>query len=85
MMADLFQTSKQNVSHHIKSIFDEGELFSEATVKRILTVQQEGTRQVQRQLEYYNLDMIISVGSGSKAMCHALPHLGHAAASGVHC
>ena len=62
MMADLFQTSKQNVSHHIKSIFDEGELFSEATVKRILTVQQEGTRQVQRQLEYYNLDMIISVG-----------------------
>ncbi len=62
MMADLFQTSKQNVSYHIKSIFEEGELFSEVTVKRILTVQQEGTRQVQRQLEYYNLDMIISVG-----------------------
>ena len=62
MMADLFQTSKQNVSHHIKSIFEERELSSEATVKKFLTVQQEGTRQVQRQLEYYNLDMIISVG-----------------------
>ncbi len=58
MMADLFQTSKPNVNHHIKSIFDEGELFSEATAKRNLTVQQEGTRRVQRQLEYYNLDML---------------------------
>ncbi len=62
MMADLFQTSKQNISHHIKSIFDERELSQEATVKKYLTVQQEGARQVQRQLEYYNLDMIISVG-----------------------
>lgn len=58
MMADLFQTSKQNVSHHIKSIFEERELSSEATVKKFLTVQQEGVRQVQRQLEYYNLDML---------------------------
>ena len=62
MMADLFQSSKQNISHHIKSIFGEGELPPEATVKKYLTVQQEGERQVQRQLEYYNLDMIISVG-----------------------
>lgn len=62
MMADLFQTSKQNVNYHIKSIFEERELSSEATVKKFLTVQQEGVRQVQRQLEYYNLDMIISVG-----------------------
>ena len=62
MMADLFQTSKQNISYHIKSIFDERELFSGATVKKILTVQQEGAREVQRELEYYNLDMIISVG-----------------------
>lgn len=62
MIADLFQTSKQNVSYHIKSVFEEGELSSETTVKKILTVQQEGARQVQRQLEYYNLDMIISVG-----------------------
>lgn len=62
LMADLFQTSKQNVNHHIKSIYEEGELMPEATVKYFLTVRQEGARQVQRELEYYNLDMIISVG-----------------------
>ncbi|MDL2291500.1 virulence RhuM family protein [Desulfovibrio sp. OttesenSCG-928-F20] len=62
MMADLFQTSKQNISHHIKNTLEEGELVTEGTVKNYLTVQQEGSRQVQRQLEYYNLDMIISVG-----------------------
>jgi len=62
MMAELFQSSKQNISHHIKSIFQEGELAPEATVKNYLTVQQEGERRVQRQLEFYNLDMIISVG-----------------------
>lgn len=61
-MADLFQSSKQNISHHISSIFDEGELYPEATVKNYLTVQTEGTRNVTREIEYYNLDMIISVG-----------------------
>jgi hypothetical protein len=61
-MAELFQSSKQNISHHIRSIFEEGELNPEATVKKYLTVRQEGKRQVQRELEYYNLDMIISVG-----------------------
>ena len=61
-MADLFQSSKQNISHHISSIFDEGELHPEATVKNYLTVQTEGTRNVTREIEYYNLDMIISVG-----------------------
>jgi hypothetical protein len=62
LMADLFQTSKQNISHHIKSIYEEGELEPEATVKNYLTVRQEGKRQVNRPLDYYNLDMIISVG-----------------------
>jgi hypothetical protein len=62
LMAELFQTSKQNVSHHIKSIYKENELQPEATVKKYLTVRQEGKRQVKRELEYYNLDMIISVG-----------------------
>lgn len=61
-MAELFQSSKQNISHHISSIFDEGELSPEATVKNYLTVQQEGNREVKRHLDYYNLDMIISVG-----------------------
>jgi len=61
-MADLFGTSKQNISYHIKNIFAEGELDKKATVKEILTVQKEGEREVRRELEYYNLDAIISVG-----------------------
>jgi hypothetical protein len=61
-IAELFQSSKQNVSHHIKSIFDEGELVPEATVKKYLTVRIEGGREVERSLDYYNFDMIISVG-----------------------
>ena len=68
MMAELFQTSKQNISHHIKSIFEERELAPEATVKKYLTVRQEGDREVQRSLEYYNLDMIISVGYRVKSL-----------------
>jgi hypothetical protein len=67
-MAELFQSSKQNISHHIKAIFSEGELSPEATVKKYLTVQQEGRRNVQRELEYYNLDMIISVGYRVKSL-----------------
>lgn len=62
MMAELYQTSKQNISLHMQHIYEEGELTREATVKEYLTVQQEGARSIQRQLEYYNLDMIIAVG-----------------------
>jgi hypothetical protein len=67
-MAELFQSSKQNISHHIKSIFSEGELSPGPTVKNHLTVQQEGTRSVRRELECYNLDMIISVGYRVKSL-----------------
>lgn len=62
LMAELFQTTQQNISHHIRAIYEEGELLPEATHKKYLSVRQEGVRQVQRELEYYNLDMIISVG-----------------------
>ena len=58
----LFQSSKANVSEHIKNIFDEGELTEEATVRKFRTVQKEGNREVMRELQYYNLDMIISLG-----------------------
>lgn len=61
-LAELFQTTKQNISQHIKNVFDEGELMQNATVKYFLTVQSEGSREVSRELEYYNLDLIISVG-----------------------
>jgi len=62
LMADLFQTTKQNISLHIQNIYDEGELVPEATVKKYLTVRKEGLRQVKRKVDYYNLDVIISVG-----------------------
>ena len=53
---------KQNISYHLQNIYKEGELNRDATVKEILTVQQEGKREVSRNIEYYNLDAIISVG-----------------------
>ena len=62
LIAELFGTTKQNVSLHIQNIIADGELAADATVKDFLTVRQEGDRQVSRTLEYYNLDMIIAVG-----------------------
>lgn len=61
-MADLFHTTKQNISLHIQNILEEGELTEAATVKDFLTVQTEGNRQVSRNITSYNLDMIIAVG-----------------------
>ena len=61
-IAELFQTSVPNVSMHIRNIFAEGELVQKATVQKFLTVRSEGNRDVQRNLDFYNLDMIISVG-----------------------
>ena len=62
MLAELFQTTKQNISAHLINIYQEGELQEDRTVKKFLTVQTEGTREVSREIEYYNLDAIISVG-----------------------
>lgn len=61
-MADLFQRDKSVISRHLKAIFKEGELSPKSTVAKIATVQNEGGRSVERELEYYNLDAIISVG-----------------------
>jgi hypothetical protein len=61
-MAELFQTTKQNVSLHAKNIFGDGELSPEATVKESLTVQIEGKREVQRTIQLYNLDLILAIG-----------------------
>jgi hypothetical protein len=62
LMAELFQTTVPNISMHIRNIFRDGELTPEATVKDFLIVRREGSRDVQRRLEFYNLDLIISVG-----------------------
>ncbi|HZM02777.1 MAG TPA: virulence RhuM family protein, partial [Candidatus Saccharimonadales bacterium] len=61
-MADLFQRDKSVISKHIKNVFDEQELASKATVAKYATVQMEGDRPVSREIEFYNLDVIISVG-----------------------
>jgi hypothetical protein len=62
LMADLFETTKQNISQHLRNIFDDDELSQEATVKEYFTVRFEGQRQVSRPVDFYNLDAIISVG-----------------------
>ena len=61
-MAELFQRNKSTISRHINNAFEEGELTPEATVAFFATVQTEGNRQVERDIAFYNLDMIISVG-----------------------
>lgn len=61
-MASLFKQTKQNISLHINNCYKEGELQKSSTVKDSLTVQKEGKRTVNRKLEFYNLDVIISVG-----------------------
>ena len=61
-MAELFQRNKSTISRHIKNVFESGELKPGSTVAFFATVQNEGTRKVERNIAYYNLDMIISVG-----------------------
>lgn len=61
-IAELFATSKQNISKHIAKIYQEEELSPERTVNQKLTVQNEGGRQVRRKVDFYNLDIIIAVG-----------------------
>lgn len=67
-MVELFQTTKQNISLHINNAFEEGEIEPLATVKEYLTVQKEGEREVKRNIRYYNLDVIISVGYRVKSI-----------------
>ena len=61
-MAVLFERDKSTISRHIKNVFEEGELQPESTVAKFATVQMEGDRLVERQVDFYNLDVIISVG-----------------------
>lgn len=61
-MAELYQTTRPNIVQHIRNIYEDGELEEKATCKNFLQVRQEGTRQVSREIPFYNLDMIISLG-----------------------
>ena len=68
-MAELFQRNKSTISRHIKNVFDEGELQADSTVAFFATVQNEGHRKVERNIAFYNLDMIISIGYRVKSHC----------------
>lgn len=61
-LAEIYQTTQQNISLHIENIYNDGELPKEGTHKYFLLVQQEGARQVKREIEHYNLDVIIAIG-----------------------
>lgn len=61
-LAEIYDTTKQNISQHIENILNDGELDANRTVKDFLLVRQEGNRQVQRSIVHYNLDMIIALG-----------------------
>ena len=61
-MADLFDKDVRTINEHVINAFDEGELAREATIRNFRIVRQEGQRQVEREIEHYNLDVIISVG-----------------------
>jgi hypothetical protein len=61
-LAEIYDTTQQNVSQHIEGIIKDGELFDETTHKKFLLVQTEGNRQVKREIDHYNLDMIIAIG-----------------------
>jgi len=67
-MAALFERDKSTISRHIKNVFTESELEESATVAKFATVQTEGVRQIERQVEYYNLDVIISIGYRVKSL-----------------
>ena len=67
-IGELFQKSKATISEHIKNVFEEGELDAISTVRKFRTVQLEGGRNVERELDYYNLDVIISVGYRVKSL-----------------
>lgn len=61
-IAEIYDTSRQNINQHIANIFKDGELAENATCKKFLRVQTEGKRQVERNIDHYNLDMIIAIG-----------------------
>lgn len=67
-MAELFQTSRTNVVEHIKHIYEEGELDEKSTCRKFRQVRKEGNREVSRELPFYNLDMIISLGYRIKSI-----------------
>lgn len=61
-LAEIYKTTRQNIEQHIKNIYQDNELNEESTCKNFLQVQKEGNREVKRNIDHYNLDMIIALG-----------------------
>ena len=61
-LAEIYATTQQNIAQHIKNIYAEDELEAEATHKKFLLVRQEGARSVRREMDHYNLDVVIALG-----------------------
>src|SRR5450756_3249139 len=68
-MAELFQSTQQNISLHLRNIYEEGELAPEATHKEFLSVRREGDRDVQRSLDYYNLCLLYTSDAADDLLC----------------
>ena len=62
LIAELFQVTVPTVNEHLRNLYDQGELASEATIRKFRIVRREGTREVAREIEHYNLDAILAVG-----------------------
>lgn len=61
-LAEIYNTTRQNIGQHIDNIYKDGELPREATIKKFFIVQNEGNQQVKREIDHYNLDIIIAIG-----------------------
>ena len=61
-LAEIYATTRQNIGQHIENVYKDNELPREATIKKFFIVQTEGTRQVKREIDHYNLDIIIAIG-----------------------
>jgi len=72
-MADLFQKDVRTVNEHIVNIYKEKELHKKTTIRKFRIVQKEGKREVARNVDFYNLDVIISVGIIGQGVCQAQP------------
>lgn len=82
-MAELFQRNKSTISRHIKNVFESREVKTDSTIAFFATVQNEGTRREERNIAFYNLDMIISVGYRVNSHRRPIPHLGDTGAARI--
>ena len=83
-LATIYQTTQENVSMHITNIYTDNELDKEGTYKKFLLVRQEGKRQVHRNIDHYNLDVIIPRLSCTVAHSRSFPSLGYTAAARIY-